>query len=364
MRATIRAATAAAIVLSVVGCGLTPGQAVPDPQLAEVANAAVGSVARVLGTRCGSNPLFGSAFVVGSSELLTASHVVGGARHVAVALPGAGVALAEVVGLDPRTDTALLRTADALSAAPLDLADEPPSVGSAAASIGYPLGSDGPAIGQGPVTSTTDDVVVNGYDASRLVTVDLQLAIGSSGGPVLDRDGAVVGMVAATMAGRLWRDRSAQVTLAIPAGLLSERLDGWARASTPLGAPCPGEAGGSQPPPELIDAAGAGDAGITIWLLGAGLNAGAYQSSWQLLTPAARLAAGSFENWRTDVVGITWQTLQLTSAHRSGDLAQVSATVAAVGPDGCATSELDYRLRRVNGLWLIDQSTQRALGEC
>src|SRR5690242_6692287 len=50
--------------------------------------------------------------------VLTNNHVVQGARSVRVRRPGADSALAQVVGTDPRTDLAVLRTQAELTALP------------------------------------------------------------------------------------------------------------------------------------------------------------------------------------------------------------------------------------------------------
>ncbi|WP_198018439.1 trypsin-like peptidase domain-containing protein, partial [Sedimentibacter sp. B4] len=59
------------------------------------------SVGRLLSTSCTGAPFAGSGFVVGPGLVLTAAHVVEGARQVSVRLAGAEPVPAEVVGIDP-----------------------------------------------------------------------------------------------------------------------------------------------------------------------------------------------------------------------------------------------------------------------
>jgi len=363
MRPVLRILIGLIAVVSLVGCAMR-GQApavVDDPALQAAVATGEGSVAKVLATRCDAGPTPGSAFVVGPGLMLTAAHVVTGVRQVAVALPDGVMVLAEVAGLDPSADTALLRTTAELPAA-LPLATDPAPVGAPMALLGHPLGGDDVSAAQGVVTSTGDHVVVNGFDMNRLLTLDLEVAPGNSGGPVLDRSGAAVGMIVARMGGKAWRDRSAQVTVAIPASVLAEHLADW---PDPVVAPaCPGEADVSLQPPLIGDESIDGEPALTIWLLAAGLNAGQYPSSWQLLTPAARLATGSFDAWRNDAAGISWRSLQLESIQREGERAGISARAEAVRGDSCAVLALEYQLYRVGGIWLIDQATQTPDGAC
>ena len=364
MRPVLRSAIGLATAVWLVGCGAlgqAPATATDDPALEAVIATAEGSVAKVLATRCDAGPIPGSAFVVGPGLLLTAAHVVTGSRQVAVALPGGTMALAEVAGLDPSADTALLRTTAELPAA-LPLLTDPATVGAPMALIGHPLGGDDVSATQGVITSTGDQVVVNGFDMNRLLTVDVEVAPGNSGGPALDRSGAVAGMIVARMGGKPWRDRSAQVTVAIPAAVLAEHLAGW---PDPVAvSPCPGEADAAGQPPLIGEESIDDEPVLTVWLLAAGLNAGQYPSSWQLLTPAARLGAGSFEAWQREAAGTRWRSLQIDSTQREGERAAISLRAEAMRGETCIVLAQEYQLRRVDGIWLIDQLSQRPDGTC
>ncbi len=364
MRPVLRSAIGLATAVWLVGCGAlgqTPATTTDDPTLRAVIATAESSVAKVLATRCDAGPIPGSAFVVGPGLLLTAAHVVTGSRQVAIALPGGVMAMAEVAGLDPSADTALLRTAAELPNV-LPLLPEAAPVGAPMALLGHPLGEDGVSVTQGIITSTDDQVVVNGFDMNRLLTLDIEVAAGNSGGPVLDSSGAVAGMIVARMGGKPWRDRSAQVTVAIPAAVLAEHLAGW---PDPVAvSPCPGEADAAGQPPLIGEESIDDEPVLTVWLLAAGLNAGQYPSSWQLLTPAARLGAGSFEAWQRDAAGTRWRSLQVDSAQREGERAAISLRAEALRGEACVMLAQEYQLRRVDGIWLIDQLSQRPDGTC
>ncbi len=132
----------------------------------------------------------GAGFAVAPGLLLTAAHVVEGTRFVDVLLRDGRTLRGEVVergagGLD----VALVRVPSAPP--PLDLA---PSAalrpGSVVATVGHPDGNRF-TLGIGLVAQAPGV----GPDAS-LVRLQLPLRPGASGGPVVDRSGRVVGVVA------------------------------------------------------------------------------------------------------------------------------------------------------------------------
>jgi S1-C subfamily serine protease len=132
----------------------------------------------------------GAGFAVAPGLLLTAAHVVEGARDVDVLLRDGRTFRGEVVeraagGLD----VALVR----IPASPpiLELAQSASlRPGSVIASVGHPDGSHF-VLGTGVVAQAQAD----GSDAS-LVRLQMPLRPGASGGPVVDRTGRVVGVVA------------------------------------------------------------------------------------------------------------------------------------------------------------------------
>ena len=139
---------------------------------------------------------FGSGFVVGADGLLlTNAHVVGEAKTVKVVLHDGRALVGKVLARAPdKLDLALVQV-DARDLVPLELgglADL--KVGSFAASVGH---------GKGGIWTFNTGMVSNIYpagDASRPVfQTQIPLNPGSSGGPVFDRFGRVVGVVTAGM---------------------------------------------------------------------------------------------------------------------------------------------------------------------
>jgi len=180
-------------VIGTVVAPTGPPIALDDPEL----QAASASVARISGTAyaCGVS-MTGSGFVAAGDLVVTNAHVVAGVDAPVVELPGGRVREGRLVYIDPVDDLAVISVSE-LDADPLVIAD-PTTPGAQAAVQGYPLG--------GPFTSSTAAVLSVGevpvpdiYDTSAALrdvyALDADVRPGNSGGPLLDGDGAVVGVV-------------------------------------------------------------------------------------------------------------------------------------------------------------------------
>jgi serine protease Do len=102
------------------------------------------------------------------------------------------------VRIDDRDDLALLALDDASALALSPLAPAPStSVGTPVAILGYPLGLDTPMEGAGRqmTAKATLGVGVVSKSTAEVLQIDAFAGEGSSGSPVLDADGRVVGVV-------------------------------------------------------------------------------------------------------------------------------------------------------------------------
>lgn len=170
-----------------------PDESVDTPELASAA----ASVVRITGTafQCGQNQT-GSGFVVAPGRVITNAHVVAGVNEPVVEVPGSGAMPGRVVQLDTARDIAVIAV-DNLQAAPLALGDELEN-GTTAAFAGYPAG--GPYRIQPASIQSLSPVLVNniyGADARPLQVYSLAANVqqGNSGGPLLDLQGRVAGVV-------------------------------------------------------------------------------------------------------------------------------------------------------------------------
>lgn len=170
-----------------------PDASVDTPELA----AAGASVVRITGTafQCGQNQT-GSGFVIAPGRVITNAHVVAGVNEPVVEVPGAGARQGRVVQLDTARDIAVIAVED-LPASPLVLGEELDN-GETAAFAGYPAG--GPYRIQPASVQSLSPVLVNniyGSDPQALQVYSLAANVqqGNSGGPLLDLQGRVTGVV-------------------------------------------------------------------------------------------------------------------------------------------------------------------------
>ena len=240
MRRPTHAVAVVTGALVLAGCALLPAPLLParpvdGAPFAPVVTAATPSVAKVGGKTCSGADLVGSAFVAADHLLLTAAHVVAGARTVELRFPGREPVAAELVAVDAGDDTAVLRVGGDL---PPALALEPAliPVGDPVVVIGYPLAEQAVRTVLGRVSGQDDSAVLEGHPLRDLLVIDAQVATGTSGGPVVDSAGRVRGMASAQISGRGGRDSSQLITLAIPSGRLAQRLA--ASADLPAPTPC------------------------------------------------------------------------------------------------------------------------------
>jgi S1-C subfamily serine protease len=182
---------------------LAPGVAAPPASLRD--NAAIKAAAeltfKIEGDGC-EGRVDGSGFPVRSHLVITAAHVVAGTTNTRVIRPDGRSYAAVVVYMDTNTDIAVLRVVS-LPASVLRLDVDVAARGSDGAAIGYPSG--GPRkISEARVRLHTD---ATGYDIYSRRSVDREIYVlrasvipGNSGGPFVDTDGRVRGMIFAASA--------------------------------------------------------------------------------------------------------------------------------------------------------------------
>lgn len=168
-----------------------------DPSSARSAAvlAAAGRVVKIEGQGCGGI-LSGSGFPIGPTEVLTNAHVVAGTeRTVVQRSDGERPLRATVILFDSARDVAVLQV-PGLNMTPFDFSDS--GRGTQGAVIGYPGGGDErvtSGVINGPMTAHGYDIYNSDAVTREVLVVGGDIEPGNSGGPFVDEDGNVAGVV-------------------------------------------------------------------------------------------------------------------------------------------------------------------------
>lgn len=145
-----------------------------------------------------SNYGSGTAWQVSNNQLVTAYHVVNGAKSMVISLPNGDYKAARVIASDPNNDLALIQLTDStLPTKPLQMASKQPLLGSKVAVIGYPL----PDVLGVKVQATSGEIskLAGIQDDLRFFQISAAVQSGNSGGPLLNQQGEVIGVVSSKL---------------------------------------------------------------------------------------------------------------------------------------------------------------------
>lgn len=191
-------ALALALGLAAAAAAAPAARAAEPPPLSALAERARGSVVEILGSVEGSDETsYGTGFAVREKNLVvTNAHVVRGVKKPLVRTrDGATYASVRVLESDDALDLAVLRVLG-LALEPLPLAAEPLApVGTEVVAVGHPRGYEF-TVSAG-IVSATRALKERGIE---MLQTTAPISPGSSGGPLLDRAGQVVGVCSLTLA--------------------------------------------------------------------------------------------------------------------------------------------------------------------
>jgi S1-C subfamily serine protease len=169
----------------------------------------------------------GSGFIVDEEgTVVTAAHVVDEASSVKVILQDGTVRSAEVLGVDDATDIAVIRfDPEGAELQTLELGDSSSlKVGASVAAIGAPF-EYAWSFSTGIVSGLDRTIQApNGFTVSHAIQTDTAVNPGNSGGPLLDAEGDVIGVVD-QIATDGSADQSSGVGFAVPSNLVASELE-------------------------------------------------------------------------------------------------------------------------------------------
>lgn len=315
------------------------------------------------------NRWMGTGFVVGDHLIMTANHVAEDASAITVQ-SGDVVTTAQVVGRDPATDSALLRTKDALPGKVLRLSDGLPALAEEIEVLGFPLATYQLSVTKGIVSALREPVDFTGYEMKVIVT-DTAINGGNSGGPAIDLAGRVVGLVSGKRI-RVSGEPDAAAAegrgYVVPSTDVVGNLGRWRAA-----APMPLTSCGGQVDPAIPDSSInvrvnsddplAAEIARSLVVHGEAINWSNYDAAWQVFTPAMQRAMGSVEKWSSGLGSSVWTDLAVNTVSVTADRASVGVTLvttqdAADGHQGqtCSVWDMTYTMVNQRGGWLIDKA--------
>ena len=135
----------------------------------------------------------GSGFIISEDGyIITNNHVIDQAEEITVTLSDNGTETARLVDVDPKTDLALIKIDTKKKLTPAVLGDSDKiRVGDWVLAIGNPFGLGG-SVTAGIVSAKSRDIEAGPYD--NFIQTDASINQGSSGGPMFDMNGEVIGI--------------------------------------------------------------------------------------------------------------------------------------------------------------------------
>ena len=211
------------LAAGVAGCANLPGPMRPPdepfanpPPLTERQAARAGRIVtvRIRNIPCAGGLGVGTGFLLDEHTLVTNRHVVEGFGSLELETWDGRRLNPAVVAVGTSADLSIVRVESGVGEA-IEMAAEDPEPGAAVQAVGYALG--GPqAVTQGEVIDyVVDDRLGNG---GLIMRVDVHVVPGNSGGPLIDEDGNVAGVVYAI-------EIATGYGLVVPVSTLRDALD-------------------------------------------------------------------------------------------------------------------------------------------
>lgn len=163
------------------------------------------TVVTVVGTIPGQTTFFGNTgdqtvsgsgfFITDKGYILTNNHVVEGTKEVNIVLSDGSKQKATIVGTDPYSDIAVLKTDGNVPAVAALGNSDVLNPGESVIAIGSPLGNFKNTVTVGVVSATGRSIDTgNGYQIEDLIQTDAAINHGNSGGPLVNLAGQVIGI--------------------------------------------------------------------------------------------------------------------------------------------------------------------------
>jgi len=188
-------------------------------ELADLIERVMPNVVAIRGDQGGDSWTAGSGFVLDDAcHVVTNNHVVDQAEGFAwtAAIHGYPTQPIRILGRDPLTDLAVVELSEPHESA-LALREKPVRLGEVVLAMGNPLGDYPESVSVGIVSGLSRQLQAAQHERplQRLIQTDAAVNPGNSGGPLIDLDGAVIGV------NTMIRDDAQGMAFAVPAATVA-----------------------------------------------------------------------------------------------------------------------------------------------
>ncbi|GAB3267858.1 hypothetical protein GCM10027562_34410 [Arthrobacter pigmenti] len=270
---------------------------------------------------------------------------------------------AQVLGINESADLALIRTTSDVSGHHFQFAESGPLLGSDVAALGFPVNKE-LSFTKGTVSGLNRQFTIGGVTRSDLIQTDTALNVGNSGGPLLDEDGNVVGVVSSR---HLYSDSGVPIegrSFAVSAPRAQAAVTEWQERAVPI---APTQCGDAPAPEEyeivstiLSDHDQAANVSQSLLTHGYAINRGAYSTAYAIFTPEMQAKMGSAEGWSSNLSSSYWTRLDVQSVSGQEDALTVRVHLQTVqdAEDGyeqqtCSDWTIDYTMTWDGVAWRI-----------
>jgi S1-C subfamily serine protease len=219
--AVVLVALVVTVVTLVPGGGDSVAAPTPTPTPTATASLSVSEIYQRVGpsvavVRTARGALGTGVIVTGAGTVLTANHVISDGSAVTVLFADGTRSAATVATADPKQDIATLRPATLPETVVPATIGGGAEVGGPVVAIGNPLGLTY-SVSSGVISALDRTAKTDGGRFTGLIQFDASVNPGSSGGPLLDADGNVIGIVI-SIADPGGDDAFAGIAFAVPVG--------------------------------------------------------------------------------------------------------------------------------------------------
>ena len=321
----------------------------------------------------------GTGFFVGPDLVLTAAHVVAGSVSVDVNVGNQSMR-AEVLGLDPLNDVALLKTSVPVDGTTFKILDTDPVVGTSIATLGFtdPAldGQNVPAekrfkISEGITEGFTHHIPSEVNNSEGSLVTNQRLINGDSGSPVIDESGTVVGMgVSSIEPESLDLFGTGVESFAVPSRVLRDSVEEWRGSDALPAANCQTGEGYGIPGVQADTRSSHDDASniiSTMTFHGDAINHGYFEEAFDLLVKPLQEKLGGLETWADRGQDEVWGYVQVQDVRNVADGLVAKLDVwklhnmeseATTAKNWCTVSSNFYEFSRVDDTLVMTGATE------